>query len=113
MDFIPLIGAHHGPFILARETFLPWTTYLKPLKYCRSYFHVLTGDRTTCFICDPDISDEERPFAWHSNTGGPTSQLTVEEFTPQPINRRSPMGLDLELLSRPLKGSPKVPVTKA
>ncbi len=38
---------------------------------------------------------------------------SIEGFTPQPykpINRISPIGLDLELLSRPPKIPPKVPV---
>ena len=37
----------------------------------------------------------------------------LEEFTPQPykpINGKSPIGLDLELLSGPPKTPPKVPV---
>ncbi len=39
--------------------------------------------------------------------------LVLEGFTPQPykpINRISPIGLDLELLSWPPKVTPKVPV---
>ena len=41
--------------------------------------------------------------------------MLIEEFTPQPIplNRISPTGLDLELLSWPPKTPPKVPVARS